>query len=97
MSSNKTFQVRFKTKPDPNHDGGIIMQFEQIGNIAQVNSPLEVVYQDEVQLAGAFLKAGIYLRSSGKADPDRNPMPDPEKHYEVTDDNLRSLGFEIPT
>jgi hypothetical protein len=97
MSSDKTFLVRFKTRPDPDHEDGIIMQFEEIGNIAQVNSPLKVVYEDEVRLSGAFLKAGIYLHSFGRPDEERNVMPDPEKHYEVTDDNLRNLGFDIPT
>jgi hypothetical protein len=40
MSSDKTFLVRFEARPNPRHEGGIIMQFEEIGNIAHPNSPL---------------------------------------------------------
>jgi hypothetical protein len=96
MSSN-TYQVRFITQSDPEHSGGLIMRFEQVGNITHVDSPLKVLFEDEVKFAGAFLNAGIYLRSFGQADPERNVRPDFEQNYEVTDDTLRKLGFDIPS
>jgi hypothetical protein len=95
MSSN-TYQVRFITQPDPGHAGGFIMRYEQVGDIAHVDSPLKVVFEDEVKLEGAFLKAGIYLHSFGQADPERDVKTDPEQNYEVTNDTLRKLGFDIP-
>jgi hypothetical protein len=95
MSSN-TYQVRFITQPDPGHAGGFIMRYEQVGGITHVDSPLKVVFEDEVKLAGAFLKAGIYLHSLGQADLERDVKPDPEQNYEVTNDTLRNLGFDIP-
>jgi hypothetical protein len=94
MSSN-TYQVRFITQPDPRHPGGFIMRYEQVGDIAHVDSPLKVVFEDEVKLAVAFLNAGICLHSFGQADPERDVKPDPEQSYEVTNDTLRKLGFDI--
>jgi hypothetical protein len=96
MPSN-AYQVRFTTRPDPNHSGGIIMQYERVGDITHVDSPLKVVFEDEVKLVGAFLKAGIYLHSFGQADPERHPKPDPEQDYEVTNETLRILGFDLPS
>ena len=72
------------------------MRYKHVGDITHVDSPLKVVFEDEVRLAGAFLKAGIYLHSFGQADPERDVKPDPEQSYEVTNDTLRKLGFDIP-
>jgi len=96
MSPQNTFQVRFKTTPDPNHKGGYILQYERVGDITHVDSPLRVTFPDEVKLAGAFLKAGIYLHSFGEADPERSVMPDPDQDYEVTNKMMRDIGFDIP-
>ena len=90
------YQVRFKTHPDPTHPGGIIMQYERVGDITHEASPLGVTYPDKVKLQGAFLKAGLYLHSFGKSDPGGDVMPDPNQDYEVTDQMMRDLGFEIP-
>jgi hypothetical protein len=90
------YQVRFKTHPDPTHPGGIIMQYERIGDITHQASPLRVVYADKVKLQGAFLKAGLYLHAFGHEDPGRDVMPDPNQDYEVTNEMMRHLGFDIP-
>ena len=91
------YMVRFKTHPDPSHPGGIIMQYERVGDITHEASPLRVTYADKVKLQGAFLKAGLYLHSFGQADTGRDVMPDPNQDYEVTDQMMRQLGFDIPT
>jgi len=90
------YQVRFKTHPDPSHPGGIIMQYERVGNITHEEIPLRVAYADKVKLQGAFLKAGLYLHAFGHEDPGRDVMPDPNQDYEVTDEMMRHLGFDIP-
>ena len=90
------YQVRFKAHPDPTHPGGIIMQYERVGDITHEASPLRVTYADKVKLQGAFLKAGLYLHSFGKSDPVGDVMPDPNQGYEVADQMMRDLGFEIP-
>jgi hypothetical protein len=73
------------------------MHFEHVGDITHVDSPLKVVFEDEVKLAGAFLNAGLYLHSFSHPDPERDVMPDPEQNYEVNNDILRKLGFDIPS
>jgi hypothetical protein len=90
------YQVRFKTHPDPEHPSGIIMQYTRVGSITHEESPLRVVYPDKVKLQGAFLKAGLYLHSFGHEDPGRDVMPDADQNYEVTDEMMRHLGFDIP-
>ena len=90
------YMVRFKTHPDPSHPGGIIMQYERVGDITHEASPLRATYADKVKLQGAFLKAGLYLHSFGHEDPGRDVMPDPNQDYEVTDEMMRQLGFDIP-
>ena len=90
------YQVRFKTHPDPSHPGGIIMQYERVGNITHEEIPLRVAYPDKVKLQGAFLKAGLYLHAFGHEDEGRDVMPDPNQDYEVTDEMMRHLGFDIP-
>ena len=90
------YQVRFKTHPDPTHPGGIIMQYERVGDITHEASPLRVTYADKVKLQGAFLKAGLYLHSFDHADTGRDVMPDQNQNYEVTDEMMRHLGFDIP-
>jgi hypothetical protein len=91
-----TYQVRFKTHPDPTHPGGIIMQYERVGDITHEASPLRVTYADKVKLQGAFLKAGLYLHSFDSPDSGRDVMPDSDQDYEVTDQMMRQLGFDIP-
>ena len=90
------YQVRFKTHPDPAHPGGIIMQYERVGDITHEASPLRVTYADKVKLQGAFLKAGLYLHKFGQADPEKNALPDPNQDYEVTNEMMREIGFVIP-
>jgi hypothetical protein len=90
------YQVRFKTHPDPTHPGGIIMQYERVGDITHEANPMRVTYADKVKLQGAFLKAGLYLHSFGHLDTGRDVMPDPNQDYEVTDEMMRQLGFDIP-
>jgi hypothetical protein len=96
MSPENTYQVRFKTTPDPSHKGGYILQYERVGDITHVDNPLRVTFPDEVKLAGAFLKAGIYLHTFGRPDPERSVMPDPNQNYEVTNKMMRDIGFDIP-
>ncbi|WP_433967674.1 hypothetical protein [Tunturiibacter gelidiferens] len=91
-----TYQVRFKTHPDPQHPGGYILQFQRVGDITHEESPLKVVFPDKVKLEGAFLKAGLYLHSFGTRDSGRDVMPDPNQDYEVTDQMMRQLGFDTP-
>lgn len=94
--ASPSYQVRFKAKPDPKHTGGYILRFSQIGDITHDESPLTVTFEDQVKLMGAFLKAGLYLRSYGTIDPGKDTLPDPNKTYDVTDEMLRDLGFDIP-
>jgi hypothetical protein len=96
MSPENTYQVRFKTHPDPNHTGGYILQYERVNDITHVDSPLKVVFRDLVQLESAFLKAGIYLHSYGRPDPERDVSPDPDQDYGVTNKMMRDIGFDIP-
>ena len=96
MSPENTYQVRFKTTPDPNHKGGYILQYERVGDITHADSPLRVTFPDKVKLEGAFLKAGLYLHSFGKSDTGRDVMPDPDQDYEVTNKMMRDIGFEFP-
>ncbi|NYF50414.1 hypothetical protein [Tunturiibacter gelidoferens] len=91
-----TYQVRFKTNPDPSNPGGIIMQYTRVGDITHEEIRLRVAYADKVKLQGAFLKAGLYLHSFGQEDPGRDVMPDPDQDYEVTNEMMRHLGFDIP-
>ena len=91
-----TYLVRFKTHPDPEHPGGIIMQYLRVTDITHEEIPLKVVFPDKVKLQGAFLKAGLYLHSFGQPDTDRDVMPDPNQNYEVTDQMMRDIGFDIP-
>ena len=90
------YQVRFKTHADPTHPGGIIMQNKRVGDITDEASPLQVTYADRVKLHAAFLKAGLYLHSFGHSDTGRDVMPDANQNYEVTDEMMRHLGFDIP-
>jgi hypothetical protein len=96
MSPENTYQVRFKLRPDPSHTGGYILQYERVGDITHVDSPLKAVFRSLVQIEGAFLKAGLYLHSYGQADEERDVRPDPEQDYEVTNKMMRDLGFDIP-
>jgi hypothetical protein len=91
-----SYQVRFKSQPDPKHSGGYILTFSQVGDITHDESPLKVIFDDQVKLVGAFLKAGIYLHSYGTLDSGKDVLPDPGKTYDVDDAMLRDLGFDIP-
>ena len=92
-----TYLVRFKTHPDREHPGGIILQYLRVTDITHEDIPLKVIFPDKVKLQGAFLKAGLYLHSFGHMDTARDVMPDPNQDYEVTDEMMRHLGFDIPT
>jgi hypothetical protein len=96
MLPDNAYQVRFKTRPDPQHPGGIILQYQRVIDITHVENPLRVTFPDRVKLQGAFLKAGIYLHSFGKEDTGLDVMPDPDQDYEVTNEMMQQLGFEIP-
>jgi hypothetical protein len=91
-----TYQVRFKLHPDHEHPGGYILQYQRVIDITHEENPLKVAFPDAVKLRGAFLKAGLYLHAFGTQDTGRDVMPDPNQDYEVTDQMLRDLGFEIP-
>jgi hypothetical protein len=91
-----TYQVRFKTHHDPRHPGGYILQYVRVGDITHEESPLKVIFPDKVKLEGAFLKAGLYLHSFGTQDTGRDVMPDADQDYEVTNQMMRDIGFDIP-
>ncbi|WP_158944588.1 hypothetical protein [Granulicella sp. S190] len=88
--------MKFKTQPDPEHPGGYLMRFTRVINITHEEGALQVRFPDKVKLQGAFLKAGLYLHSFGHADTGRDVMPDPNQDYEVTNEMMRDLGFDIP-
>ncbi|MBB5342176.1 hypothetical protein [Tunturibacter empetritectus] len=91
-----TYQVRFKLHQDPEHPGGYLLKYQRVIDITHEENPLKVVFPDAVKLRGAFLKAGLYLHSFGTQDTGRDVMPDPNQDYEVTDQMMRDLGFDIP-
>ncbi|NYF91251.1 hypothetical protein RBB79_16650 [Tunturiibacter empetritectus] len=91
-----TYPVRFKLHPDPEHAGGYILQYQPVIDITQEENLLKVAFPDAVKLRGAFLKAGLYLHSFGHEDSGRDVMPDAEQNYEVTDQMMRDIGFDIP-
>jgi hypothetical protein len=62
-----------------------------------VPNPLAVTFKSKFELDAAFIAAGIYLRDYSHLDPTENALPNPEKNYEVTNDALRKIGFDIET
>ena len=92
-----TYPVKFKVEADPSHKGGYILRYVHIADLVPNESPLKVVFEDGVKLEGAFLRAGLYLRSSPGENPGQEPMPDPEQNYEVNDQMMRAIGFNFPS
>ena len=90
-----SYLVRFKTHPDPKNPGGIILRYLRATDITHEEIPLKVTFPDKVKLQGAFLKAGLYLRAYGHPDQDRDVMPDPNQNYEVNDQMMRDIGFDL--
>ncbi|MBB5317252.1 hypothetical protein [Tunturibacter empetritectus] len=91
-----SYLVRFKTHPDPQNPGGIILHYLRATDITHEEIPLKVTFADKVKLQGAFLKAGLYLHAFGHPDTGRDIMPDPNQDYEVTDQMMRDIGFDVP-
>lgn len=91
-----SYQVRFTCSPAPDNPEGIVMRYERVGALTQSPIPYSVTYRSIIALDAAFIAAGIYLHKFGEADPERDPRPDPKQNYEVTDDLLRTLGFDLP-
>jgi hypothetical protein len=88
--------VRFKTLPDPKHPEGLLVTFETVGSLVHDVNPLTVAFKNKFALDSAFMAAGIYLRDINHPDPERSAFPDPEQDYEVDNDALRKIGFDIP-
>jgi hypothetical protein len=93
----QTYQVRFKTLPDPRNPDGLLLSFENVGGLVPGTKPLTVSFKNKFDLDSAFVAAGIYLRDITHPDPERSALPDPEKNYEVSNDLLRKIGFNLPT
>jgi hypothetical protein len=93
----QSYSVKFLTLPDPSHKGGFILSYDKVMKLSEDMSPLRVVFEDKVKLEGAFLKAGLYFHSFGKEDTAREVMPDQDQNYEVNDQMMRDIGFDIPT
>jgi hypothetical protein len=91
-----SYQVRFTCSPVPGNPRAIVMHYERVGALTQTPIPYSVTYPDIPDLDAAFISAGIYLHQLEQPDPERNPLPDPEHNYLVTDDTLRKLGFNLP-
>jgi hypothetical protein len=53
-------------------------------------NPETVIFPNEIEFHSAFAKAGIFLHGSGD-----HTRPEPDKHYQVTDEALRDLGFTL--
>jgi len=90
-----TYQVKFKTSVDPTNPEGVILRFEDAGGLVQDSNPLAVTFGSRFELDASFIAAGIYLRDDCHYDPTKNALPNPEKNYEVTNDTLRKIGFNI--
>ncbi len=91
-----SFQVKFRGTPDPGHPGGIVLNYQRVGGLAHERSPLTVTFRDTAELDSAFIAAGIYLHTYSHMDPERDARPDPDQNYEVTEDALRKIGFDLP-
>jgi hypothetical protein len=92
----QTYQVRFKTIPDPNNPKGLLLRFETVGGLVQGTNPLTVTFKSKFDLDSAFIAAGIYLRDVAHPDPERDAIPNPKINYEVSNDLLRKIGFDLP-
>lgn len=53
-------------------------------------NPETVVFPNEIEFHSAFTKAGIFLHGIGD-----HIRPEPNKHYQITDQALRDLGFTL--
>ncbi len=89
-------QVKFKTVPDPKNPEGLLVTFKTVGSSVESVNPFTVTFKNQFALDSAFMSAGIYLRDVSHPDPERSAPPDPEKNFEVTWENLRTIGFDIP-
>jgi hypothetical protein len=92
----QTFQVKFKISPDPRSSEGLILSFEDVGELNHGANHLTVSFKSRFDLDSAFLAAGIYLRDNSQPDPERSATPTATQNYEVTDETLRVIGFAIP-
>jgi hypothetical protein len=92
-----TFQVQFKCFPDPKNKEGILLKYVRVGSISHQQSPQAVTFASANELDSAFIAVGIYLHTYSHTDPERDARPDPEQNYEVTEESLRKLGFDIPS
>jgi hypothetical protein len=93
----QTYQVRFKALPDPKNPEGFLLSFETVGGLVQGTNSLTVNFKSKFDLDAAFMAAGIYLRDISHPDPERSALPSPDQNYEVSNDLLRKIGFDIPT
>ena len=94
--SMQSYQVKFRCEPDPKNAAGIIMRFEKTEDLTHQPNPFTAIFRSTSELDSALIEAGIYLHSFGHADPERDVRPNPEESYEVTDEILRKLKFDIP-
>ncbi len=92
----QSYQVKFRCEPDPKNAAGIVMRFEKTEDLTHQPNPFTATFRSETELDSALIEAGIYLHSFGHADPERDVRPNPEQSYEVTDEMLRKLKFDIP-
>jgi hypothetical protein len=92
----ESYQVKFTCTPDPKNPEGLLLKYEQQEDITHTPNPFTATFRSAADLDSAFIAAGIYLHSFGQPDPTRNIRPDPDKNYLVTDDTLRTIGFDIP-
>jgi hypothetical protein len=96
MQKGTLMMVRFKTLPDPKNPEGFLLTFETVGDLVHDVNPLTVSFKNKFDLDSAFLAAGIYLRDRSHPDPERSALPNPEQDFEVTNDTLRKIGFDVP-
>ena len=92
-----TYQVKFISSADPNNSEGVVLRYEEVGGLVQRPNSLTVTFNSKFALDAAFLAAGIYLRDYSHLDPTENALPDSEKNYEVTNNALRTIGFDVGT
>jgi hypothetical protein len=92
----QTYQVQFHIFPDPDNPEGLILRYETVGSLIHDANPFAVTFKNKFDLDAAFLAAGIYLRDITHPDPERSALPNPSQNYEVTNDLLRKLGFDLP-
>jgi hypothetical protein len=89
-----TFQVRFKTFPDTEHKGGVLLTYEEASSLSPVKTPMQIAFENPAALDAAFQRSGIYL---ARPDPHSGNEHSPrhEQNYEVTKAALEQIGFRF--